>query len=1105
MENFGLKIVKSLIERSMFSTASLGSLISQNFSLILIVCLLVSMESGNVLGYIVQVSSGGDTTGNKTMTLSISCITPFKGMEISESTLLCGGTYRIDAGIDESVIYVKGDNLVIRGNNTHIIGNALNNKGISISNYKNVTIEDLDLDGYNYSIYASNLMNAVFVNLTLNNSWQGLTASYCSNITLKGSRVSNANWLGMSVFASSNVSIISNDFGAFSGKHDNPQGMYFENSQFINVEENTLRNLDKGVWIVSGSSNVVVKNNGFYNMTLNTDGYNLGIFVFTLVNNVTIVNNYMKDIGSVGVLLMKGCSNVGIINNSIDLYNLSLIDRTQSNDYSEPPAGIFISEIYKKWLSDCTEHFSDNILKVSSYASKDITILNNSFGPNVQIPLRIQGDGKVVHDLKNYWFRRVQFPTHLVDADEFFITDDTYTVRSYTFGVVTDVQQKGFGDIDLDITREMIDYKINKSVLSFKNADNAIVYNVSLIEPRILLFGSSCLVSNRTVNVSLPSDMQWYHSINFSVTPSQGVSSVYVSAYSPNFVHWTLSGPGSGSVDNMVCGLISSGLYNASSGGALDRVIRASSGGCVDYNVSASSSARSFDLVYQSGSGPDFSVSSTGIGLSNNSPMVGQSVSVFVNVSNLGGVGVSSSVRGYDGLPGAGLPVWSGNVFFPAYSTVQVSFPWIPSVAGSRTVYFVVDEDGRIDESNEGNNVAARAFTVQSSGSTTTTTSSTSTTSTSTASTSTTTSTVPLNVLRVLGAGMGTGLGELYDPSDVAVDSKGDVFVLEAYNGRIQEFGPDGSFYNVYGSSGSLDPGRLGSPDSIVLRELGSSMTEIAVADSFNHRVQLLWLNDSYPYWTTFGERFAGVYRPTTHIYFEYPRGVDLGSDGRVLVSDTGDDRVSVFANSEWGAVPKAENGLELNGSSTPAGLLNVPTGIAAEGDVFYVVDSGANRIRGFYANGSEFLVFGGAGSGRGGFNAPGGIVLDHQGRMYVADTGNNRVVVYTIDGRYVTSYGVKNCSGDISSRPYEATGQFCSPRGLDVRDGMLYVADSGNNRVQVINVTALPEPSCILIGDEEPCGRVTVAEILDLITRWAWGGASVTDVIQLITAWAVQ
>ena len=44
---------------------------------------------------------------------------------------------------------------------------------------------------------------------------------------------------------------------------------------------------------------------------------------------------------------------------------------------------------------------------------------------------------------------------------------------------------------------------------------------------------------------------------------------------------------------------------------------------------------------------------------------------------------------------------------------------------------------------------------------------------------------------------------------------------------------------------------------------------------------------------------------------------------------------------------------------------------------------------------------------------------------------------------------------------------------------------------------------SCMLAGDNPPCGVVTVPEILSAITLWAQGNMTIADVLNLITAWA--
>jgi DNA-binding beta-propeller fold protein YncE len=91
--------------------------------------------------------------------------------------------------------------------------------------------------------------------------------------------------------------------------------------------------------------------------------------------------------------------------------------------------------------------------------------------------------------------------------------------------------------------------------------------------------------------------------------------------------------------------------------------------------------------------------------------------------------------------------------------------------------------------------------------------------------------------------------------------------------------------------------------------------------------------------------------------------------------------------------------------------------------------------------SGPSGLGFVAVGSGNGQFNRPYGVAVDGGGHVYVADTGNNRVQVFTTDGAYLTQWGTYG-SGD---------GQFSAPFGVAVDGGgRVYVTDTDNSRVQV-------------------------------------------------------
>jgi DNA-binding beta-propeller fold protein YncE len=93
--------------------------------------------------------------------------------------------------------------------------------------------------------------------------------------------------------------------------------------------------------------------------------------------------------------------------------------------------------------------------------------------------------------------------------------------------------------------------------------------------------------------------------------------------------------------------------------------------------------------------------------------------------------------------------------------------------------------------------------------------------------------------------------------------------------------------------------------------------------------------------------------------------------------------------------------------------------------------------------------TFGEPGSGTGQFQAPGALAIAQGGDVYAMDTGGNRVERFGPDGAFVSEFGVSG-AGD---------GEFAfngssSQMAVDPSDGSVYVADSGNNRIQKFDAT---------------------------------------------------
>jgi len=81
-------------------------------------------------------------------------------------------------------------------------------------------------------------------------------------------------------------------------------------------------------------------------------------------------------------------------------------------------------------------------------------------------------------------------------------------------------------------------------------------------------------------------------------------------------------------------------------------------------------------------------------------------------------------------------------------------------------------------------------------------------------------------------------------------------------------------------------------------------------------------------------------------------------------------------------------------------------------------------------------------GEGEGQLSSPAGLALGFDGNVYVADEGNNRVVVFDSTGKFVSRIGT---AGSVE-------GRFLSPVDLATEGLHLYVLDEGNERIQLFD-----------------------------------------------------
>ena len=110
-----------------------------------------------------------------------------------------------------------------------------------------------------------------------------------------------------------------------------------------------------------------------------------------------------------------------------------------------------------------------------------------------------------------------------------------------------------------------------------------------------------------------------------------------------------------------------------------------------------------------------------------------------------------------------------------------------------------------------------------------------------------------------------------------------------------------------------------------------------------------------------------------------------------------------------------------------------------------YAVDRDGNRIQVFDKNGTFLFKFGEKGQGDGQFLVPYGLDVDKSGNVWVADRGNHRVQQFDSKGKFISKLG------NEESHPSDLLGKFDNPRHVEVDRDMhsVYVADSKNNRIE--------------------------------------------------------
>jgi thiol-disulfide isomerase/thioredoxin/sugar lactone lactonase YvrE len=331
-------------------------------------------------------------------------------------------------------------------------------------------------------------------------------------------------------------------------------------------------------------------------------------------------------------------------------------------------------------------------------------------------------------------------------------------------------------------------------------------------------------------------------------------------------------------------------------------------------------------------------------------------------------------------------------------------------------------------------------------------------------------------------------------PGKVLADEKsGRLFIADSNHNRIVVARLDGMLVDVIGNGaagakdGDFATAEFNQPQGMALHgEI------LFVADTENHDIRRIDLAEK----TVTTVAGTGKQSHSTVVARRsIPKHTALSSPWDLLVH--GDELYIAMAGCHqiWrmkldGSVigPYAGNGAEdiVDGTLLPAGGGQVsssfaqPSGLTSDGSWLYVADSEGSSIRGVSLKsrgdvrtvvGTSRLptarlftfgdVDGAAGVAR--FQHPLGVQY-HEGKIYVADTYNSKIrVVNPHDGSVQTLVGTGKAGND------DSPASFFEPAGLTEAGGKLYVADTNNHAIRTIDLKTAQVATLPISGLKAP------------------------------------
>ncbi|MBN2411298.1 NHL repeat-containing protein [candidate division KSB1 bacterium] len=266
--------------------------------------------------------------------------------------------------------------------------------------------------------------------------------------------------------------------------------------------------------------------------------------------------------------------------------------------------------------------------------------------------------------------------------------------------------------------------------------------------------------------------------------------------------------------------------------------------------------------------------------------------------------------------------------------------------------------------------------------------------------------------------------GQLIQPNGLVVDPNGFIYVADTGNNRLQKFDNKGRLVSSIGGFG-WDSEQFQQPMDICS---GNSL-DFYIADQENGRIErydkdLNWISSIY----------SNQVLPE-NLQFVFPISLSMSIHGELFIVDSEYKRIlkfnsrfepaTMFGDFDWGQ-----------------GALDKPAQVfVSRNDQVFVSDQDKHCIKVYdyfgnylYDVGQNILI------------APTGICAGNENQIIVTDSGLDRVLFFDKTGRLLYQFGSEG----------EKYGAFNNPGDVAFLQNNLYIADTGNNRIQIFKVNVI-------------------------------------------------